>query len=37
MVYYLAGQKYRLTLPNEMMSIKRRADFGHATVILFIN
>jgi len=35
MVYILAGQKYWLNLLNEMMSIKRMGDFGHATVILF--
>jgi hypothetical protein len=37
MVYYLAGQKYWLTLLNEMMTIKRGGDFGHAKVILFSN
>jgi hypothetical protein len=37
MVYYLAGQKYRLTLLYEMMIVKREADFGHAMVILFSN
>jgi hypothetical protein len=37
MVYYLAGQKYRLTLLYEMMSVKRGNDFGHASVILFSN
>jgi hypothetical protein len=37
MVCYLAGQKYWLTLLNEMMTIKRGGDFGHAKVILFSN